>query len=111
MRLVKSAVSGESKENIEIRPLLIELMMEKAHTFGFWRRGAQVYEAKEAIAPVMTMHEFVYYAIVPYDQNLELASLLFEARDIDRHAAERLASHADDMRFPIRPNGPPALFI
>ena len=103
MSAMTSAASGESKEPVGNWPRLLELAMDKAREFKFWRRGNEVYETKDSVAPFMTMREFVYYAIAPLDNHPELTSLVFEARDTDVRAADRLASYANDTRFPIRP--------
>jgi hypothetical protein len=103
---IKPAPSVESKKGAEISPRLIELLMEKAQEVKYWRCGDAVYENKEATAPLMDMREFIYFAIAPYNHNVELASLAFETRGTVAHAAETLTTHADDVRFPVRSIAP-----
>ena len=100
-----STVQAETKRKVPER--LIDLLFEKARESKLWRCGDQVYETKDAGAPLMTMREFVYYAISPLDQNLELAALLFHRRRTDVDAAAVLALYPDHVRFPVRTQAAP----
>jgi hypothetical protein len=84
-------------------------MLQKAREFGFRRMGAKVFEAvytkkmqyTRHWRPIMSMKEFVYFAICPYDHNKELAAYLFDRKGNDTAVAEWLVNLQHETRFPI----------
>jgi hypothetical protein len=80
---------------------LVEGLLDRAATFGFQRTGASVFERKDAPVAAMTMHEFVYFCVMPAYAHVALASRLFATQATASRIADRLAALPNDPRFPI----------
>jgi hypothetical protein len=83
---------------------LADRFLDQAADAGFTRLGDQVYEPGTA-APIMTLSEFVYFCITPFDHHAEEARHLFATQEAVGNVVRILSvDRAHDPRFPRRPD-------
>ena len=101
-------VPPESDDMKTLMRLLVG-MLQKAREFNFRRMGAKVFEAvytkklqyTRHWRPIMSMKDFVYFAICPFEHNMQLVSHLFDRKGNDTAVAEWLVNLQHETRFPI----------